>query len=245
MSKLTVLVFKDQLASRSFELTPRWLTWFGVMNLTLGLIAVGGVTWGVKNWMRLRTAAPSYPELEQRIEQLQGEVLSAKSKAATTVAEAPAAPTAQTALTPERPIQTGWARLSSKLLAPVQGGEPTIKIENVRIKPQRAGVRVQFELTYVRKDGGTQQGRFLILGRSADALATYPKSLLQSSTASDFIQIDRAESFSVGRLRPVDARIEGISTAQEIEILIIDRDGRVLQYETRNITETTPNATSP
>src|SRR5262245_51638893 len=62
MSKLTVMVFKDHLASRSFELNTRWISFFGFWNLLLVIISISCVAWGVRSLIgRPATILPFTP----------------------------------------------------------------------------------------------------------------------------------------------------------------------------------------
>lgn len=271
------MVFKEHLASRSFELNTRWLTAFGLWNLTLLLFALASIAWGVKSLTGIHSTSPlgmssttspaMAPAVSVPIQAPAAPVAAPVAPAASTQsAEATAAFEASTAkvaaleiekkdlqkniddlksqlqlarVPPVLPLAppasaadlTALSILSAKIL-PKPEGESPVQLEGLKLKVRQNEIRVQFGLVYTRKDGAAQQGRFFIVARGGEHLAGYPRGIFQPAGQTSLVRIEKAETFSVGRLRPVDARIEGAAGIKEVEIVVLNRENQVLIYQT-------------
>lgn len=229
--ELTVVLFKDHLASRTFRVPLRWISGLGLalgcaMLLTVSLGLIAG-----KYYLAFRQASPALVgELEKKVSELQSTLDAIRSPPPSLNAEEPDPLTAPTAKLP-----TATATIPTLLPSVIQpvpeGFVPRIHIEGLATSWKRNSLVVRFNISYTRNDGGNQQGRIMILARGAKTILTHPKGVMNLAAEAPLLSPEKGEYFSVSRFRMTEAEFEPVAAREELQsvtILIFDQDFRLL-----------------
>lgn len=240
---LTVLVFKDGLASKTFQVSLPWLRRLLTLTaLTLPFLVIL-LLFLVKNWGGgLRGADHSrIATLEKDNELLLAQVEQLKNTAVSQIAPTPGTDTTR----PSEPESIrSQHNLSSPETHPFSAFPKTIRtfpndrtipivIANLEMKWVDKKLRVNFYIHYSAKDGGPQQGRFILLAKGPSSLQTYPARVMNSAPDKGLPLIDpeRGEYFSVSRFREVKAEFGPYDSRNElgtVQILILNKQNELM-----------------
>ena len=234
---LTVLVFKDHLVSRTFKVPFRWI-WSASFGFSaLVFVSVLTVIWGVQLQRKTAHMDPDKVSgLEDRIEELQHANDRLKQGLSASVdqqTETPSTETPSASAIPQPPSgDSKIQRLFPEGTNTVKVTELPIKIDQFRTTLKEQTLTVDFNLLYVKNDGGNQQGRMVILARGPAALFSHPPEALNGPISGDsLINPSKGEYFSVGRFRASKAVFGPLSPAQKIDtiiILLFDKQGSLI-----------------
>ena len=120
------------------------------------------------------------------------------------------------------------------------GGVPAPESLKINLTPAQSTLKgdrlsVKFAIQYIANDGKNQQGRIVLLARSASGLLAYPEGVLNLMDTGTLIAPERGEFFSVGRYREVATEFTlpaGSSAGyREIEVLLFKQDGSILLHQ--------------
>lgn len=253
-NKVTVLVFKDNYAARTFQIPLSWISKFGIfLGILVGLTSTS-IFLAVKYYqVALKTDPSRVQDLEQELVDLRTSQKNIETKGT----DSPAAPssTSHAPSTPGTPVATeSPANPKTSDSVPAGEGSPLVfsgfpaqaisqapapSTLSFAIQSQKAtwigrNLRVQFALQYTKQDQGNQQGRIVILARGPENLLAYPAGVFNSAGSGSLIDPDKGEFFSVGRFREVKADFGPLRTQQSIslvEVFIFSKDGQILAYE--------------
>jgi hypothetical protein len=246
--KITVLVFKDNFASRTFHIPLSWISRFGILVAALMVLALTSSIAAIKYYrISAKTDPTRVQDLELELGELKSHLKRIESRdpliASQTASVNKAAPPA--------PAQTGSGSPSQETSKTIEGSSfalfatwpsnleaqvPDPATLSFTIQPPKTSwsgktLRVHFALQYTKEDQGSQQGRILVLARGPGHLLSYPDRLFNPSSSETLIHPERGEHFSVSRYREVKAEFGPVpsqSSLQEIEILIFDRENHLL-----------------
>jgi hypothetical protein len=259
--EVTVLVFKDNDTSRTFQIPLGWITRFGFGLGALGAAALFGCFFALKYYRVAHRADPTHVlDLEQELGQLKAANKSLESKLATNASTGTAAP-ASASVNP-LPVPTvtvtvtpAAAAPSSQQAAPSIGGIPLfsalprqtrdvsadsaklpITVSEPRPSWSSSGktFKVDFNIQYVGTDKGSQQGHIVVLARTPNALVAYPDSVLNRAGTDSLIASQQGEYFSVSRFREVKAeftQLHAPAQVRDVEILILSLEDQLLYYK--------------
>lgn len=90
---------------------------------------------------------------------------------------------------------------------------------------------VRFNLQYISKTPGGQQGRIIILARGPGTVLAHPSSVFQEVGKDYLIDPNKGEYFSVSRYRETKADFGPISShdsIKEVEVLVLSSTGQIL-----------------
>ena len=199
---ITVLVFKDNYAARTFDLPIAWVSRFGLL---IGVLV--GVTFLTASaafrfyWLARKTDPARVLDLEQEISDLREaqRKLPIAAPVQTPLAQAAAPAQAQTTLAQAtqavaQPLPVAVASASPIVAAAVPAAAPTVgllggdlvlspstpatelpfKVDRVQGRWKNGKLEVSFALLYTKADGGAQKGRIVVLARGEKAIAGYP-----------------------------------------------------------------------
>lgn len=267
---VTVLVLKDNLVSRSFELPVAWFTRLGWMlggAIGLTALSLGFATyWGVRyHWTeseRVRELELQNQTIKNRLAQLDPTALqvpvtappapapvpslaAAPVVAANVPAQAPApAPLPTVALAPP-------AQPAAPPAAPSASQAPTglnFRLNSPQVSWKGRTLQVRSSIQYIADDGGNQQGRIVVLARGPDTLMAYPKGVLDTNQAKSLINPLRGEFFSVSRMRPIQADfgpLDADDTFTEVTVMILSQAGKLLYEAKVGVPARPPSAEAP
>ncbi len=226
--RLTLVVFKDHLSSRTLTIRLAWLRAFGLALLSvIGLAVIAAALFF--NAYR-KTIGTGSVANTLRVEELEKEA--AESKAAYEAIKSQALSGA-----------TGGAILagggSSFSLLPAESvleklpAPDTLPFRLEAIKAQWKGSTLQIRsaIEYSKEDGGNQQGHFMIFVRGPQSLSAYPDGAFDAAGTATLIKPDAGEFFSVSRYREIKADFGPFARRDEIqsiEILIFDQKKRLI-----------------
>jgi hypothetical protein len=254
--QLTVLVFKDNFTARTFRIPIRWITQFGwllaAMFLT-ALLCIGIAVKVVVSRPKLlnSTYVTSTPESQVKIHDLETQLKEAQDKiqalSATNTGAIPATPVAAASqapetsdapvinpalLSPASPISSRpflFKALPDEIQAPP--AEVPIILGNPSARWNGKTLAVRFNLQYVSKTPGGQQGRIIILTRGPGMILTHPSQVLQPVGKDILIDPNKGEYFSVSRFRDTKADFGPVSShdsIQEVEVIVLGSNGQML-----------------
>lgn len=234
--KVTLLVFKDNDAARTFHVPLKWVSHFGIALSLLLAFAFGGTYFGIKYY---RIAARSNPlhvqELEQEIGDLKANLKNLELKTFEPVAQnvdetshsgpnttpTPSASSGGTHASQTASVSTALSIFPTSTLTSLgQFPDPqtiAISIQPIQTKWIGNKLTVQFALQYNRGDHGNQEGRILILARGPDSLLSYPSGTLNHAGTDHLISPSNGEFFSVSRFREVKAEFGPVKDPKLIE----------------------------
>ncbi len=156
------------------------------------------------------------------------------------------APTLQdeTNMSPDNPVAALSKPMMNSIFSALVSGEPdgvipdpksiSISVRNPRFSWQNTTLQVRFALQYNKGDQGSQQGKIVILARGPETLISYPPGTITAAGDPSLINFKNGEFFSVSRFRETKASLGPVSSKnaiQELEILILTKEGRVLLYQ--------------
>lgn len=227
--QITVLVFKDNHAARTFQISLRWISKFGIFLGFLAALALLSVYFAFQ-YYRLRINSDPFriQDLEQEISELK----SARTVEAKAVTPAPEASIPSQG-EPSIPL------LFSALPTSVHGPFPAVEEIPIKILPPRISwsghtLKVNFALQYRKDDEKSQEGRIFVFARGPEAFLAYPAEAIEPAGSPHLVNPEKGESFHVSRYREVKASFESVQNRgalREVEILILKNDGAPLFYQ--------------
>jgi hypothetical protein len=262
--EVTVLVFRDNDTSRSFQVSLGWITRLG---FAIGAVVVLAMIAGFFALKFYRVARKSDPVrvigLEQRITDLQTANQGLETKLAAAAKGQPLASSAGNTSVPVNtlPVPTvtvtaipGAAAGGSILFGALptatrdlsaDSGKLPITVSPARVSFGNSGrtLKVSFNIQYGGPAHGSQQGRIIILARGPNTLFAYPEGVLGRAGASSLVAPQQGEYFSVSRFREVKADfpdLRGAANGQilDVEILIMSLEDQLLFYQKIPVTKT-------
>ena len=252
--KITLMIFKDNEAARSFQISLKWLTQSMIL---ISFILVGSGISLLAAFQFYRIAVKTDPSHVQDLEEeltavkLQlkslesistGGPVHASSNASHSGATESSANGAQNGLG-----NGNHSAMNPPLLlfpAPVVVSHPTVAVPftieglSATWSMTQRGVsktlKVRFAIQYQKNDQGSQQGRILVLARGSAGLFTYPPDAINPPGQEGVIAVDKGEFFSVSRFRQVNADFGPIPVGFDlanVEIFIFSKEGQILTYQ--------------
>jgi hypothetical protein len=242
---VTVVVFKDNFAARSFKVPLGWVSRLGagvgLLLLSTALVSLVAVKY-------YRIAHQGDParigSLEEEIHELQttNETLQAKAKAALDAAAAAvknvavqpqptAAPVAVQPVTPPPTIPTAKAQavpitagnvllfrdLPLGVLAPTDPAAIPISVVTPKVTWKGKNLGVRFAIQYSGQSGGNQQGRIVVIARGPSSMLSYPDTVFNLGSSATLIAPEQGEYFSVSRYRETHAEFTGITNPASLK----------------------------
>ncbi|MEK7690308.1 MAG: hypothetical protein AAB425_04735, partial [Bdellovibrionota bacterium] len=214
--EVTVLVFKDQLASRSFRLPLAWLNRAGWAINVLALTVIVSVAFSVRYYRRAVQGDPSRArDLEVELSDLRAAYQTLETRVGTqapaTVAPVSATPVGA-ALTQPAPDSTDVPRARAvpflfSYLAPSAVQEIPDRaslgfvVQAMRTSWSGKTLKLGLNILYTAEDGGSQQGRIVMVARGPDHMLGYPAGIFSTIGASELLSPTKGEYFSVSRFR--------------------------------------------
>jgi hypothetical protein len=239
-NQVTLLVFKDNHAARSFHISLSWISRLGLLAGILVALTVVSVLFASKAYIALRHNNSSHVEnLEHELADLkiayaalenkkdQAPVISPTSVASPKVA-VNTLPLSNSSI--EFPLST---LPSATVQHPVPASVP-ISIDSPNLKWEGKTLRLRFNIHYALDDGGTQQGSIVILARSSRSILAYPPGALNDAPTGSLISPDNGESFSVSRFREVKADFGPVSSTdsiKQVEIFLFNNEDQILVHK--------------
>lgn len=255
--QLTVMIFKDNLAARSFQVPLKWISQFGFL-LTIGLIVtLLSILGASKFYTASKKSTPAHViDLESEIKDLQ--TLNQNLESQINELESRVQKKSESSVQSGRQQSTGllFVDLSEKISTASSADHPAITVTKKQAIHSQQGqtsiIRVSFLLEYNRKDGGKQEGKIILLAKGNQSLISFPQNTFNTS-GRQLIDHEKGEYFLVSRVRPVVAEMEvvkGSEVYSTVEVLIFDskntliiRDQITVEKTNRPSREANPSQT--
>lgn len=227
--RLTLVVFKDHLSSRTLTVSLSWLRGFALALLSvIGLAVIAGALF-LNAYRKTLSSSPlgsliKAEEIEKELAETRSAYDSLKKQALSSASgntpSLAGGVNSFTALPPDSILEA----------IPAVDTLP-FRLENLSAQWKGNTLQIRSAIEYARDDGGNQQGHFIILARGPQALLAYPESAFNPAGASSLINPDNGEFFSVSRYREVKAELGPFirrDDVKSIEILIFDPRKRLI-----------------
>lgn len=226
--RLTLVVFKDHLSSRTLTVRLAWLRAFALALMSvIGLAVIASAlflnayrktiaTGSVANSIRVEELERESSELKTAYESIKNQALNSAGGGAIL-----AGASHSFSLLPAESVL-------EKLPAPE--GLP-FRLEGIKAQWKGQTLQIRSAIEYSKEDGGNQQGHFIVLVRGPRSLAAYPDGAFDAAGATALIKPDAGEFFSVSRYREVKAEFGPFAKrddVQSIEIFIFDLKKRLV-----------------
>lgn len=243
--QLNLVVYKDEYPPRVFRFPESWLKW--IVLLTLGLLTSIGTL--LFFWLNsLRHTAPSDPavvaDLRKSLEEVTAAYESLREQNKDESSPQEGAPTAGTTESGSTGIQ--GLPIETRML-PTPKNVP-IEIQQPALSWQGSYLQVKFNIVYVAEDGGSQQGRIVILAKGQDSLFGYPTGIINPRDPLSVVDTGKGEYFSLSRLRNVSAKLGPIASPksiQAVQVYLFNRNGAILLSPTFPTQSPPPAPTTP
>ena len=262
--QITVIIFKDHLASRSFRFPMKWISRLGLIIGFITFSSVLGIALAVKYY---RLAASSHPanlhELELELNDLKAQLSQTAPHTNTASIQNTHNTQAQPQIDPQatepQPTTTTGIREGHPLyslfpsntqLSKTQQNEFPLQVQSPRFKWINQSLSVEFALENKKSSSGSQQGRIILLAHGKNFFISYPEGTLQhlsqNHSPSSLLHPEQGESYSVSRYRLVSAHFSPVGSKkmrQSLEIFLFNREGtELLFHHTYPITDQEPQA---
>lgn len=269
--RITLLLFKDNHAARTFQVSLSWLSRLGLIAGTLLTITLISFGFALKYYYIASQADLSrVHSLEHQLADLKGTQPSSETKKPTsndfsaflksftgdsTESETGTVPVPflkDNFSKPTSPPSTTPAGTSGFLfgtLLPSQVLPPPsqipINLEAIKTSWEGATLKINFSIHYASDDKGSQQGTIVLIAHGPRYLIGHPLEIFSDAQSSTLISPEKGEHFSVSRFREVQAQFGPVSTPaalKKIEILIFSEEGKLLIHQS---VQTEENPGSP
>lgn len=217
-SDLGVLVFSEDLPSRTLKLPKKWFPVLGYLFFCSAVIALTTTATSVfyfRKYRALKQGAPTH--LAPQTESKPSTPPPPAKEEAPFKNDEPLAPAINSA---------DFAYFGKKAVA-----APKINITAPKLEWNGQSLDVKFQIQYIATDGLNQNGRIVLVARGNGIILTYPKTVITKPGVDSPLTINQGETFSVGRFRQVQASLGPITQRDSIyslEVFIFDREGNLL-----------------
>ncbi len=220
--KLTLVVFKDHLSSRTLNLSLAWLRRAGLAIIAVILLALVCAGLFFKAYTRANLSSGS--ALRDRIQELERELGDTKSSYDSLKAT----------LSGKSSVSGGY--FAAVPPSALKGSLPPRDSLPFRLEAYKATwkgntLRFHTALEYVADDGGNQQGHFVLMARGTDKIYAYPENVFSPAGSETLMKADSGEYFSVSRYREINADfgpVQSRSDIRSIELLIFNTERELI-----------------
>ncbi len=244
---VTVLVFKDNLAARTFKVPVGWISRIGILLGLAAIVTVVSVFFGLKYLRKASQLDPTrVKELERENSDLETAYAALRAKSMTIEQKADdrfGKPGKATAIT-AGPIPTLAPRTLPKEIDTLpEGILPRIGVSQLQVTYRNNTINILFNIEYIAQDQGNQRGRIVILARGPAHFLVYPKGVFAGAGSPSLLNTNKGETFSVSRFRQVRADFRSIAHSkviQSVQILILNSRNQILINQTVPVRTGTP-----
>lgn len=243
--RLTLVVFKDHLSSRTLTVRLSWLRGFALALLSvIGLAIIAGALFlnayrktiasgPLGTSLKAEEVEKELAETKSAYESLKQQALNSASGGSTSLAGS---------------MNTFTALPPDSILESIPAPETLpFRLEKLTAQWKGNTLQIRSAIEYAREDGGNQQGHFVIIARGPQALLAYPEGVFGPAGTPVLVKPDSGEYFSVSRYREIKADFGPFARhddVQSIEIFIFDQRKRLI-YLNRLGLETSPTKAAP
>lgn len=229
--RLTLVVFKDHLSSRTLTVRLAWLRAFGLALLSvIGLAVVAGSLF--LNAYRKTITSGSLGDSRKAAE-LEKELADMKSSYESVKEQALSHAAGGNALGGAAQLFTSLPADAVLEALPARESLP-FRLEALKASWRGGTLQIHSAIEYSRDDGGNQQGHFILMVRGPRSVQAYPDGVFASSGSPNLMKPDAGEFFSVSRYREINADFGPFAKrddAQGIEIYVFDIRKRLIYFD--------------
>jgi hypothetical protein len=244
--KVTVIVFKDNYAARTFQVPIQWISKLGIC---LGILLAATVVSSFLSIKYYRIASKSEPahvqELEQELTDLRINLKNLENQGPETAPKAllpDLTRLAQNSATNTSTTDSSHTPLPGQILSkspteealPIfsafphklksvsesQTPDPShlpIKLQSTSIAWHGKSLHIRFALQYILPDHGNVEGKILLLARGPDSLWSYPKGTVNRVGSESLLAPEQGEFFSFSRYREVKAAFGPVASHETLQ----------------------------
>jgi len=226
--RLTLVIFKDHLSSRTLTVRLAWLRTFGFVLLSvIGLAIVSAALFF--NAYR-RTISTGSVATTIRVEELEKELAETKSAYEAVKTQALSGANGGSVLAG---ATQSFALLPAESMLEKPPAPETLpfRLESLKAQWKGSTLQIRSAIEYSKEDGGNQQGHFIILVRGPQSVSAYPDGSFDATGTAALVKPDSGEYFSVSRYREIKADFGPFAhrdDVRSIEILIFDSKRRLI-----------------
>jgi hypothetical protein len=230
-SRLTVLIFKDNLIPRTFKVSQRWFSQIGLLFGFFIFIALLSTLIAIRFYQENQRINPhSVVLVEQQLNDLQTsyQFLQERYNQRSRKGDTPQEDADATEISLfYRAFPEDILIFPPEMISP-------IAIDNFRTQWKEGQLEARFHVAYSRNDGGNQQGRLLVLARGPQTLLSYPSGTMNPPNSRSLFNPEHGEYFSVSRFRQSFADfgpLKDVSTITHIEIFIFSLENELIAHK--------------
>ncbi len=228
-NRLTLVVFKDHLSSRTLTVNLSWIRGFAFALLSVISLAVIAGALFLNAYRKTITtgtlgASRKTDEIEKELIETKTAYESLKKQAVTSASgNTPSLAGSSNSFT-SLPTEAILESIPAPETLP-------FRLEKLSAKWRGNTIQIRSAIEYAKEDGGNQQGHFVIIARGPQTLFAYPDGAFNETGAKTLINPDNGEYFSVSRYREIKADLGPVNhheDIQTIEIYIFDPRNRLI-----------------
>lgn len=240
MEKLTVVIFKNQLTSRTFEVSRKNLERIGISFVVVIFLAFFSSLFFIRTGVQMiknkeNNNSERIPELEKQLGELKSSYESLQAHLAGTTKNGGSSP--QSSL---RSILF-TSIPNDSLRSPVPSRETLpFRLDSMKAHWQGNFLLVSSSIEYTKGDEGSQQGNFFILAQGPQNLYAHPEGAFSDPGSETLLDPESGEYFSVARFREIRARfgpVERKDQIQSLTIYIFDRNKNLIYLDRLSLKE--------
>jgi hypothetical protein len=243
--KLTVILFKNHLTSRTFEVSLKKLERIGISFVVVIFLAIFSSVFFVRSGLKmLRTKDAGNAErteiLERQLSELKTsyEALQAHLSGSTAAGSNLSQSSLRSVLFTSIPTNSVRSPIPSRDSLP-------FRLEGMKSRWQGNFLYISTAIEYTRGDEGTQQGNFFIVAHGPQNLYAHPEGAFSDAGSETLMDPESGEYFSVARYREIRARFGPVERRDQIEsisIYLFDRNKNLIYLDRINLKDTEPSA---
>ena len=229
--KLTVILFKNHLTARTFEVSLRKLERVGISFVVVIFLALFSSLFFVRAGVKMLNSKDG--RSIERVNELEKQLAEMKSSYEALQGHVSGSTTAGSNLSQSSlrsVLFTSIPTASIRSPIPPRDSLP-FRLDTLKAHWQGNFLNISTAIEYNRGDEGTQQGNFFIVAQGPQNMYAHPEGAFSEAGSETLIDPESGEYFSVARYREIRARfgpVERRDQIQSVSVYIFDRNKNLI-----------------
>ena len=245
--KLTVVLFRNHLTSRTFEVSLKKLERIGISFVIAIFLALFSALFFVRAGVKMMNTEGG--RSLQRAEELEKQLAEMRTSYEALQSHISGTSNPGSAITPSSMRSILFTSIpTASLRSPIPSRDSLpFRLDSLKAHWQGNFLNVTTAIEYTRGDEGTQQGNFFLMAQGPQNLYAHPEGAFGEAGAETLMEPESGEYFSVARYREVRARfgpVERHDQITNISILLFDRNKNLIYFDRIALKDAEPAAES-